>query len=49
MSTLFRNLRKAFDTINYDLIIAKVKAYDFSKNFELNDKLFEKSKAKVPG
>lgn len=50
MSTLFRNLPKAFDTINYDLIIAKVKAYDFSKK-TLNSmtSYLKNRKQKVPG
>ena len=32
VSVLFMDLLKAFDTINYDLILVKLKAYGFSTN-----------------
>ena len=32
VSVLFMDLLKAFDTINYDLMLVKLKAYGFSTN-----------------
>ena len=32
VSVLFMDLLKAFDTVNYDLILVKLKAYGFSTN-----------------
>ena len=31
MSVIFMGLRKVFDTISYDLLLAKLKAFGFSK------------------
>ena len=45
MSTMFMDLSKAFDIINLDLLLAKLKAYNFSKQ-ALSFMLAEEQKTK---
>ena len=45
MSTMFMDLSKAFDTISNDLLLAKLKAYGFSKQ-ALSFMLAEEQKTK---
>ena len=46
---ILMDLPRAFDTLNHDLLIAKLHAYGFQKNPLINDKLTDKSLAKNKG
>ena len=48
VSALFMELSKAFDTINHDLMLAKLKAYRFSTNALNLKHTYLKNKTKSP-